>query len=164
WSASLGPNHPYVARGLDYLAEVVASRGGIARAHALYTRALAIRKRALGAAHPDVAWTLTSLARTDAASGNLVRALKQVDEAIDIYRRTDASEEPDHLARTFALKGDLEMRLGQAAVARASFADALATRERLFGPAHPLAAEARADMAAADFALGSYDRALEQAL
>ena len=59
WSATLGPNHPYVARGLDALAAVADARGQRERARGLYQRALAIRKQTVGSDHPDVAWTLT---------------------------------------------------------------------------------------------------------
>ena len=43
WWAGLGPNHPYVARGLDGLAEVMATSGQPAKARDLYERALALR-------------------------------------------------------------------------------------------------------------------------
>ena len=47
---------------------------------------------------------------------------------------------------------------------RAAFTEALAERERVFGPEHPLTAEARAEVASADFGLGSIDAAVREAL
>ena len=164
WSTSLGSNHPYVARGLDALAEVLAARGQPEQAGLLYRQALSIRRSRLGPDHPDVAWTLTNLARMAADSGNLTVADRYVAQAIDIFTRSGASDEPDHLARVLALKGELARRRGRYGSAKTSFSEALAARERIFGAAHPLTAEARADMAFADLALGSYDAALVGAL
>jgi CHAT domain-containing protein/tetratricopeptide (TPR) repeat protein len=164
WSAGLKPNHPYVARGLDSLAEVVAARGQPTRARGLYERALTIRRQAGGPDSPVVAWTLTNLARVTADSGNPRLAERYVAQAIDIYQRSGASDEPDHLSRVLALRGELEARRGDYTAARGSFADALSTREHIFGPTHPLTAETRTQMAAADFALGSNDAAFAAAL
>jgi CHAT domain-containing protein/tetratricopeptide (TPR) repeat protein len=164
WSASLGADHPYVARGLDALAAVYVDRGDTQHARVLYQRALAIRRRALGGDHPQVARTLDRLAWTSLRSGNDALALRYVEEAIAIYRRVDLSEEPDHLAQVFELRAQIETRRGDFGAARATFADALAIRERVFGGTHTLAAEARAELAAADFALGRDEAALTAAL
>jgi CHAT domain-containing protein len=164
WSAALGPNHPYVALGLDGLAQVLTSRGQLVRARGLYERALAIRRQSLGADHPDVAWTMTNLARTIAALGDTALARTDVNRAIEIYRRTGASVEPDQLARMLRLRGQLEMKQREYATARATFEEALSARERIFGNGHPLSAEARADRASANLALGSYQAALDDAL
>jgi CHAT domain-containing protein/tetratricopeptide (TPR) repeat protein len=164
WSKGLGPDHPFVARGLDSLAEVVASRGQLTRAHALYERALTIRRRALGADHPQVAWTLTNLARTVADRGNLPLALRYVDQAIAIYKKSGASDEPDHFARVLELRGTLEARRGNIRLARTSLSEALSERERIFGLTHPLTAATRAASAYIDFARGAPGAALVAAL
>jgi CHAT domain-containing protein/tetratricopeptide (TPR) repeat protein len=164
WSTGLGTDHPYVARGLDALAEVVARRGRFTRAHALYGRALSIRERRLGAFHPDTAWTLANLARTAISAGSVTEALQRVDRAIGIYRNGAASQEPDHFAMALTLRGQLQTRRGDYRAARESYAEALATRERIFGAEHPLTAEATAAVASADFATGSSDSALQSAL
>jgi CHAT domain-containing protein/tetratricopeptide (TPR) repeat protein len=164
WSAALGPSHPYVARGLDALAAVHVDRGDTRRARVLYQQALAIRRSALGRAHPQVARTLDRLAWTSLKSGDVGLALRYVEEAIAIYRRVDLSEEPDHLAQVLALRAQIETRRGDFGAARATLADALAILERVFGGTHSLAAEARADLAAADFALGHDEAALTAAL
>ena len=164
WTAGLGANHPYVARGLDALAEVVAARGQPSRARTLYERALAIRRRSAGDDNPSVAWTLTNLARVSADSGNRTLAERSVTQAIDIYQRIGAADEPDHLSRALVLRGELEARRGDYNAARASFAEALSGREQIFGPTHPLTAETRTKLAAADLALNFTDAALDGAL
>ena len=87
-----------------------------------------------------------------------------VAEALEIFKRTGPSDEPDHFARVLALRGDIEIRRGDYLSARASFAEALSTREQIFGASHPLVADSQARLAAADLALGSQDAALTRAL
>ena len=164
WSTGLGPNHPYVARAIDALAEVVATRGQLTRADALYQRALALRRRTVGTDHPDVAWTLTNRARNLVNLGRVSLALQDVDEAIRIYHLAGASDEPDHFARVLVLRGAIELRRGDAASARQSFAEALSARESIFGKEHPLTAQSRADRATVDFALGAREQAFADAL
>ena len=164
WSVRLGPNHPYVARGLDALAGVAMVRGRLSEANRLFERALSLRARALGGEHPDVASTLVNLARTTAAAGNVARALEQVGQAISIYRLGDRPQEPDYLAAALSLRGTLESKRGEYIRARDSFGQAFLERERVFGVDHPLTAEARANVASADFALGSDEAAVREAL
>ena len=152
WSRAVGLTHPFVARGLDSVAEVAASRGQLERARLLYERALGIRRLKVGEEHPDVAWTLTNLAQTSAESGHLTLAARYVTRALEIFSRAGPSDEPDHLARVLALRGDIEIRRGDYLSARASFAEALSTREQIFGASHPLVADSQARLAAADLA------------
>jgi CHAT domain-containing protein len=164
WSASLGPRHSYVANAVDGLAEVAALRGQRVRARALYERALDIRRRAVGADHPDVASTLIKLAETVAQSSDLPDAQKRLTDAIGILERAGASLAPDRFARALSLRGELEARRRDFVAAQASFAEALATRERIFGKTHPLTAKSRSDVAMTDFALSFFDRAVPAAL
>jgi CHAT domain-containing protein/tetratricopeptide (TPR) repeat protein len=164
WMKGLGPDHAYVARGLDALAEVAAMRGQLERSRELYERALAIHRRQLGPNHPQVAWMLTNLARTVADEGNTAQALSYVEQAIAIFQKSGSSDEPDHVARVLELRGTLQMRAGNLAQARTSLTQALAERERIFGRAHPLAAETRATLAAVELARGQRDAALAAAL
>jgi CHAT domain-containing protein/tetratricopeptide (TPR) repeat protein len=164
WIKGLGPDHNYVARGLDALAEVAAMRGQLERSRGLYERALAIHRRQLGPNHPQVAWMLTNLASTVADEGNTAQALAYVDQAIAIFQKSGSSDEPDHFARVLELRGTLQMRAGNTAQARISLTQALAERERIFGRAHPLAAETRATLAAVELVRGQRDTALAAAL
>jgi CHAT domain-containing protein/Tfp pilus assembly protein PilF len=164
WIKGLGPDHAYVARGLDALAEVAALRGQLERSRELYERALAIHRRQLGPAHPQVAWMLTNLARTVADEGNTAQAIAYVDQAIAIFQKSGSSDEPDHFARVLELRGTLQMRVGNMAQARISLTQALAERERIFGRAHPLAAETRATLAAVELVRGQREAALTSAL
>jgi CHAT domain-containing protein/tetratricopeptide (TPR) repeat protein len=162
WSSSLGPSHSNVAFGLNSQAEIVASRGQYARARELYERALKIR-RAVAPDNREVAWTLTKQASVIAELGEFSIAFRNIEQAIRIYQ-TGVSSQPGSLAQALALRGKLETRRGDYTAARASFAEVLSTRERIFGATHPLAAESRAELAAADFKIGSYDTALGEAL
>ena len=164
WSKGLGSDHPFVATGIDALAEVVAARGQTRRARVLYERALAGRRRSLGRTHPQVAWTLTNLAKTTADEGNVSAALRYLDEAITIYKKARAPYEPDHLARVLELRGLLEARRGNLKTARASLTDALNERTRIFGESHPLVAETRSILAGVDLASGDAQAALSGAL
>jgi len=161
WSAR-GTFDPFVAKGLDALAEVFESSGRLPRARELLERALEIRQR-VRADHPDVGWTLTNLARVVASQGDLPGALRHLARATDILKRSGTSVEPDHLARTVTQRGEIQARLGHYALARADFAEALALRERVFGREHPLSAESRLKTAEADFSLGRVDQALSAA-
>ena len=162
WSQSR-PDHPFVAQGLDALAEVVAAQGRLDSARVLYARALRIR-RSINKDHPNVAWTLTNLARVTADSGNRVLALQYLDRAMDIYQRAGPGQDPDHLARALLLRGELLTQSGDLTGARNSLADAMAARERFFGPLHPLTADARARLARADWTGGATDAALAGSL
>jgi CHAT domain-containing protein/tetratricopeptide (TPR) repeat protein len=164
WSKGLGSDHAFVARGMDALAEVVASRGQFARARRLHENVLATRRRTLGPRHPQVAWTLTNLASTVAELGDRPAALRYLDEAIVIYRASGASDEPDRFARVLELRGVLEARDGRLQASRASLARALAERTRIFGSSHPLVATTRATLAATNLASGDAYAAIEGAL
>lgn len=164
WTKGLGPDHAYVARGLDALAEVAAMRGQLERSRALYERALDIHRRQLGPIHPQVAWMLTNLARTVGDEGDTAQAIRYVDQAIAIFQKSGSSDDPDHFARVLELRGTLQMRAGNMAQARVSVTQALAERERIFGRAHPLAAETRATLATIELVQGRRETALASAL
>jgi tetratricopeptide (TPR) repeat protein len=164
WSAALGPNHARVATGLEALARVAHARKQNVRARALYQQALTIVRRALGNDHRQVAWTLANLAGMNVESGRPDLALRDVEEAIDIYQRAGLSEDPGHVALALEIRAAIETARGDFAAARASLAEALAAAERIFGKTHTLAARTRAELAAADFALGRDDAALTAAL
>jgi CHAT domain-containing protein/tetratricopeptide (TPR) repeat protein len=164
WSQRLGANHPFVANALDSLAGVISSRGRNVEALALLERALEIRTRTLGPQSPDVASTLVNLARTTALRGNISGALAKVDQAIAIYHGGTRPQSPDAVAAALSLRGTLLLKRADYGGSRAAFTEALVERERVFGTEHPLTAEARAEVASADFGLGSIDAAVREAL
>jgi CHAT domain-containing protein/tetratricopeptide (TPR) repeat protein len=163
WAAVLGANHPYVARGLDALAQVLARQRRFAEARATYERSLAIRMRTLGPQHPDVAWTLTNIAEILQSAGALSLARERADQALAIYARSGPGDEPDYRAHTLLLKGAILLRSGQPG-ADAVFAEALEARRQVFGPSHPLTAEAETAVATTTFENGQDDDALRAAL
>jgi len=164
WSAGLGRDHSFVARGLGAIAEVAASRGQLDRARDLYGQALAIRRKALGADHPLVGWTLVNMARVLGDSGRLDEALQHADRALVIYMTAGTTDDPDHLARAFEVRGRLLAQRRQFAAGRESLAQALNERARIFGPRHPLVAEVRRELAGVDFSMGAARAALDGAL
>jgi CHAT domain-containing protein/tetratricopeptide (TPR) repeat protein len=164
WSKRLGLTHPYVARGLVTLAEVVALEGRDTDARSLLERALALRRRALGPDHPDVAVTLVKLATLLEKNGSLALASQRLGQALEIYELGKVPPDPDYLATALRLRARLSARRGDLAAARQDYGEVAAIRSRILGAEHPLTAAARGDVAAADFALGSHQSALDGAL
>lgn len=164
WTAALGPNHPFVARGIDGLADTASARGRFESARTLYEQALAARRQSLGPTHPQVAWTLVKIAQVAFRSGGAAAALPSADDAIRIFRESGTGDEPDHLALALELRGQLHARRGQTATALADIGAALSERERILGRRHPLAAETRAGLAAVQFASGDSRSAFASAM
>ena len=164
WSKRLGSTHPYVARGLDSLAEVVALEGRDGDVRRLVERALVLRRQALGPDHPDVAVTLVTLATVLEKNGSVALASQCLGQALEIYRRGKVPQDPDYLATALQVRARLSARRGDLAAAREDYGEVAAIRTRLLGAEHPLTAAARGDVAAADFVLGSDQSALDGAL
>src|SRR5262245_15282846 len=51
---TLGPDHPDLARSLDFLAGLYRTQGPFGAAEPLYRRSLAIHEKALGSEHPNL--------------------------------------------------------------------------------------------------------------
>ena len=164
WSKTLGPDHPFVARGLDGLADVAASQGRFDDARRLYEQVLAMRRRTLGPAHPQVAWTLASLAAVSSKAGEPAVALRFADEAAAVFDKSGAGDEPDRYPQALELRGLLQASTGRVHEGRANLEKALSERSRIFGPTHPLVASTQVSIAEVDFAGGLTDAALATAL
>ena len=164
WSKTLGPDHPFVARGLDGLADVAASQGRFDDARRLYEQVLAMRRRTLGPAHPQVAWTLASLAAVTWKAGEPAVALRFADEAVAVFDKSGAGDEPDRYPQALELRGLLQASTGRVHEGRANLEKALGERSRIFGPTHPLVASTQVSIAEVDFAGGLTDAALATAL
>jgi CHAT domain-containing protein/tetratricopeptide (TPR) repeat protein len=164
WSARYSPSHPFVALAVDGLARVSLMQGSASQARQRWLRALSIRRGSLGEDHPEVAWSFTNLGQTDILLGNIKTAATSLERSAEIYTRTGVSDQPERFIRLLAARGELQLKLGNLSSAQDLLAQALATRLRFFGEAHPLSAEARADLARAQALVGREDLALESAL
>ncbi len=93
YEVSLGPDHPFVATGLNNLAALLRETGRFAEAEPFCRRALAIDEASFGTDHPEVAVDLNNLAQ-------LLQATNRLDEAEPLFRRApaigEASSGPDH--------------------------------------------------------------------
>jgi tetratricopeptide (TPR) repeat protein len=91
--ASLGADHPAVARDLNNLAELLSATNRVAEAEPLIRRALAIDEASYGPNHTSVARNLDKLAE-------LLRAMDRCTEAEPLIRRALAIDEtaygPNH--------------------------------------------------------------------
>jgi CHAT domain-containing protein/tetratricopeptide (TPR) repeat protein len=164
WSKALLETHPFVSRGWEGLGDVAYAQGRYERARQLYLRALAARRGAATPNQAQIAWTLANVARTLMALGRLSEAERYAAEALDTRRGSTRTDEPDHLGRLLALKGEIETRRGRHHDAEASFTAAVEERTRVFGASHPLTSQSRADLAATALRLRSYPAALDGAL
>lgn len=154
WSKTLGSDHPFVARGLDGLADVAVSQGRFDAGRRLYEQVLATRRRTLGPAHPQVAWTLTSLAAVTWKAGEPAVAARFADEAVAAFEKSGAGDDPDRYAQALELKGLLQAGAGRGREGRANLQKALSERSRIFGSTHPLVAATQVAIAEVDFANG----------
>ena len=137
--ASYGPDHPWVATGLNNLAGLLHSTNRLAEAEPLYRRALAINEASYGPDHPTVAKGLNNLA-------GLLKATNRLAEAEPLYRRAlainEASYGPDHPTVAIRLN-NLALLLQAAnrlAEAEPLYRRALAINEASYGPDHPTVA------------------------
>ena len=157
-----GPNHPYVAIALTELATVYLERGLPARALPLLQRALAIRETALGPQHRDVARTLVDLATTLMEIGRPARA-QAARDAGPSHLGTPRCARRAGLRKVLAFYARLQSNRGDSAAARDYYERALAIRANVFGPSHPLYAEAQSGLAFALAAVGDRVAALRMA-
>ena len=164
WTKTLGADHPFVARGLDGLADVAASQGRFDDARRLHEQILAMRRRTLGPAHPQVAWALASLAAVSSKAGEPATALRFANEAAAAFAKSGAGDDPDRYAQALELRGLLQASAGYAQEGRANLEKALTERSRSYGRTHPLVASTQLSIAEVDFAAGSKDAALAGAL
>jgi tetratricopeptide (TPR) repeat protein len=133
--ASLGADHPALARDLQLLAMLDANLGDYAAAETLARRAVAGYEAALGPAHPMAADARHTVAE-------MMRSLGRNDEALQEHRRALAIKEhalpPDHPDLTTSLVS-LGMSLQHAGLSRESrplLERALAIQEASLGPDH----------------------------
>jgi tetratricopeptide (TPR) repeat protein len=91
--ANLGPDHPYVAVGVNNLGNVLQDLGDLAGAKAAFERALKISETAYGPNHPTVAIRVNNLGNVLQALGDLAGAKTALERALAILEK---SLPPDH--------------------------------------------------------------------
>jgi CHAT domain-containing protein/tetratricopeptide (TPR) repeat protein len=164
WSTSLGAEHSYVADAKEALADAIAEQGLFSEARALYQRVLAMRRSSSGRHELVAGSTLVSLARVQLEMGEPASALAQVDEALALYRAAGAARSPDQIAMALDLRAEVLRRQHQFGRAEETSRQALALRDRTFGPEHPLTAESRAQLALLELVLRKPTAALGDAV
>ncbi len=130
--ARLGKPPELEAELAEHLGRLAFQEGEIERALALYTRALALRERALGADHPEVGSTLLRLAAVRAEMGELAVAKGLAEQAVALYRAGYGDHHP-RVAVGLMQLGDIEYRQGDLAAAEAMQRQALAIRQAALG-------------------------------
>lgn len=165
WIANRGPTHPFVALAIEGLGDILDAQGRFTEAIAEYDRASAIRAKG-SSPDPAIARLLGSRARVLSQQRRFTAALRDLDRAAAMLRTVSAVEVPgaEMQAQLELLRGQIEERLGNVQRARAAYAAALAMREEVYEPSHPLVAEARASMARVEAASGATAQAIRQAL
>jgi tetratricopeptide (TPR) repeat protein/CHAT domain-containing protein len=132
--ATLGPEHPDVARSLNNLARLYDAQGKYAEAEPLFQQALRILEKALGPDHPYVAALLNNLAGLYDTQGKYSEADPLHERALRILERA-----PNHPAVAVSLSslGAVYWAQGKYAEAELLFQRALRIREKALGPDHP---------------------------
>ncbi|MDD5036335.1 MAG: tetratricopeptide repeat protein [Methylococcaceae bacterium] len=154
----LGPDHPYVAKSLNNLAELYRMQGRYAQAAPLFQRSLTIFEKALGPEHPDVATSLNNLAGLYQAQGQYAQAAPLFQRSLAIREKTLGPDHPD-IAESLNNLAGLYKALGQYAQAAPLHRRSLAIRVKTLGPDHPDVAESLNNLAGLYKALGQYAQA-----
>lgn len=136
WTDALGPQHPYVAFGLNNLGVVAEATGDATLAADLYGRALAARESALGPEHPTTALSMHNLAIARLSLGDVDSARELAARALRVREAALGAGHP-HVAATLAV-------LATAAAAAGDHRNAITSLRRVvkidtiaLGPEHP---------------------------
>ncbi|HEY8550713.1 MAG TPA: tetratricopeptide repeat-containing protein kinase family protein, partial [Vicinamibacterales bacterium] len=119
--------------------------GNLARAQALLTESLALRRRLHRQPHNEVAITLVELARVHMDLGDLATAEPLAREALDV-RRAALGDEHRETATSKNELGLILMRRGDFDSAEPLMRENVATTERQLGPEHPNLAASKANL------------------
>ncbi len=141
----LGPDHLDTARSAGDLAANLRAAGKPADAEPYYRQALAIRVKALGADHADSVRILWRLALAVDAQGHLAEAAGMMDEVAQRAAKAFGADSLP-LAAAFADLGAMQSDLKDKG-AEASYARALAIREKALAPGDGKIAESRRSLA-----------------
>jgi len=159
FEAVLGPDHPFVAAGLENTSGAFAEMGLFDRSVELQERALRIRTAAQGPDHPETSVTRRSLAATLLMAGRPAEALPIAEQALaDLNARHPGGLEAARAelvaarAQFGALPEDVPTALGRAMRAEARLTP-------LLGADHPETLEARSLVAEVTAASGQLEDA-----
>jgi tetratricopeptide (TPR) repeat protein len=133
---TFGPDHPYVATGLNNLADLYRSQGKYTEAEPLFKRSLTVYENALGPDHPDVATSLNNLAVLYDLQGKYT-------EAEPLHKRSlvirDKALGPDHpaMAQNLHNLACHYRNQGKYTEAEPLYNRSLTILEKTMGPDHP---------------------------
>lgn len=164
WRRQLGRDHPFVARGVDTLAQVHADFGDDFRAEVLYRQALASRQRSLGPSHPDVARTVLNLAEVTARRGDVTHGLADLERAAAMVAAAGHGDSADLPARIASARGAMLTQQSRITEAVASYQRGLDLRVEVNGEHHPAVAAARLDLSRTQLLAGDEAAAFGMAL
>jgi len=136
----LGPEHPEVARVLNYLAILYWSQGRYTEAEPRYLLALRIREQVQGSDHLDVAASLNNLALLYWSQGRYTEAEPLYLRMLHIREQAQGS---DHLDVATSLNNLASLYLDQGRYTEAEplYLRCLPVLERALGSEHPLVAQ-----------------------
>jgi tetratricopeptide (TPR) repeat protein len=136
----LGPEHPEVARVLNYLAILYWSQGRYSEAEPLYLLALRIREQVQGSEHLDVAASLNNLALLYWSQGRYAEAEPLYQRTLRIRERAQGAAHID-VATSLNNLASLYLDQGRYAEAEPLYQRTLPVLEQTVGPDHPLIAQ-----------------------
>jgi tetratricopeptide (TPR) repeat protein len=130
-----GPDHPEVARVLNYLAVLYWHQGKYAEAEPLLQRVLSIREQRLGLDHTDTAGALNNLAVLYGSQGKYAEAEPLLQRVLSIREQRLGLDHTD-TATTLNNLALLYREQGKYAQAEALYLRALGVHEQTLGPEH----------------------------
>jgi tetratricopeptide (TPR) repeat protein len=162
----LSEDDPKVGESLRNLGSILTSSGDPDAARPYLERALAVSENALGPDHPEVGTTLHMLGVLESQSGDAAKAKALLERALEIRLRTAPGEVV--LATTWDALGNAQSQLGMHREAIASYQNAIAIEEEIYGPDHVLVALTVMNVGVSHWRAGEfadarapYERALE---
>lgn len=125
-----GEDHPQAGFNLRNLALLLEDEGDFDEAETLFRETLAIQRSSFGDSNPRVAGAALNLANLLGQLGRHDEAETLLREAVTI-RRPYAEKQPAELIAALTLLGKIQVKRGDVAAARASFAEALSLQMSL---------------------------------
>ncbi|MBX9575920.1 MAG: tetratricopeptide repeat protein [Caulobacteraceae bacterium] len=161
FAAILGPEHPFVAAGLENTSGAFAEMGRFDRSVDLQQRALQIRSTAQGSSHPDTSVSRRSLAATLLMAGRPAEALPIAELALADLNASHPDGLESARAELVAARAEFATFPDDPARALPRARRAQERLEPLLGADHPETLEARALVAEVMAASGQTQAAVE---